>query len=901
MTTNYTVNFRLNLPDFRMGPWHDLVNNNTITIDELLLGLYQGVDTRPWLNGTLYSIGTTAIDMVDNTYWVCGVTHTSALIPTTFAQDRAANPTYWVRAVVGIAPRGEWANSIHYNINDMVTVATEGIVAMCKQAHTSSATPATIHTDAAYWTFLLNFASGITAKQVIYDDTVSALGKTNVQNAIEVLDARTDALAGSIKDAPNDGKLYGRQSQTWSPVSAIVGPQGPQGVPGLPGPTGPEGPEGPTGLQGVPGPTGDASTVPGPIGPQGPKGDQGAASNVPGPQGIPGATGPAGPVGPTGPQGPKGDKGDQGPAGTGMNIKGTVPSAGDLPPTGNAPGDAWVVEDTGDVWVWDGTQWNNAGAIQGPQGPQGPQGIPGPVGPQGPQGNTGPVGPASTVPGPTGPQGPIGNTGPTGPTGPASTVPGPQGPQGPQGNTGPQGPAGPGIAEAPTDGTIYGRMNSGWTPVTAGVSQTYVDNKDALRVLKAGDTMSGDLHVQGIGYFDGPEIDVSGTAYFYSTVLLAHDPVNVLEAATKRYVDSHAGVTQNYVDGVQYGGMQLNGGAEVTQERGTGLLQFTGTGTSWMVDGWQISVQGTAKIQSQQYAPVPLTNLGFRKACGFQISFPNQATLGASDFYFVMQKIEGIRSARLAWGTAGAKPMAICFYTCHSVAGTYSISIRNGVGNRSYVATYTQNVAAVAQLQTFIIPPDTTAGAWTTDNSLGIFVGFCFGCGSTYTAPAANSWQAGNYLAAPGQVNGAATAGAAFYITGLMVIPGVDLPPAANVPYLVRPYDQELLLCQRYYWCSNLETPQGAAIGTMMGYTITTTQLGFSNYRLPVAMRAVPAIQVWNNAVQNQVRNTSTAAVQAIVSAAQSGWSTRGGCFITTGATTQGVWCDFDLIADARL
>jgi hypothetical protein len=86
-----------------------------------------------------------------------------------------------------------------------------------------------------------------------------------------------------------------------------------------------------------------------------------------------------------------------------------------------------------------------------------------------------------------------------------------------------------------------------------------------------------------------------------------------------------------------------------------------------------------------------------------------------------------------------------------------------------------------------------------------------------------------------------------------------------------------------------------------MGYTITTTQLGFSNYRLPVAMRAVPAIQVWNNAVQNQVRNTSTAAVQAIVSAAQSGWSTRGGCFITTGATTQGVWCDFDLIADARL
>ena len=82
MTTEYTKFFRLNLPDFRMGPWHDLVNDDFIKIDELLLGIYQGVDTTPWANNHLYVAGDTAIDLVDGSYWVCSVTHTSGPAPT---------------------------------------------------------------------------------------------------------------------------------------------------------------------------------------------------------------------------------------------------------------------------------------------------------------------------------------------------------------------------------------------------------------------------------------------------------------------------------------------------------------------------------------------------------------------------------------------------------------------------------------------------------------------------------------------------------------------------------------------------------------------------------------------------------------------------------------------------
>ena len=91
-----------------------------------------------------------------------------------------------------------------------------------------------------------------------------------------------------------------------------------------------------------------------------------------------------GPQGPQGPQGPRGEKGEQGNDGTSLNVLGTKESEADLPLRAEK-NDAYLID--GEMWVFDGTNWNNAGKIQGPQGPQGP------VGPQGPKGEQGPVGP----------------------------------------------------------------------------------------------------------------------------------------------------------------------------------------------------------------------------------------------------------------------------------------------------------------------------------------------------------------------------------------------------------------------------------------------------------------------------------------------------------------------------
>lgn len=72
-------------------------------------------------------------------------------------------------------------------------------------------------------------------------------------------------------------------------------------------------------------------------------------------------------VGPQGPQGIQGDRGLTGATGAGLVIKGSVLSADVLPATGQVVGDAWLI-DTGDLYIWTGATWWNAGPLRGPAG-----------------------------------------------------------------------------------------------------------------------------------------------------------------------------------------------------------------------------------------------------------------------------------------------------------------------------------------------------------------------------------------------------------------------------------------------------------------------------------------------------------------------------------------------------
>lgn len=255
----------------------------------------------------------------------------------------------------------------------------------------------------------------------------------------------------------------------------FVGPQGPKGEKGDKGEKGAEGPAGPQGPRGEKGDKGD----PGEKGADGTvafesltpeqkeslrgisitavsidtdgnltitfsDGDSENVGNIIGPQGPQGPQGEKGDVGPQGPQGPQGEKGEQGNDGTSLNILGTKESEADLPLSAEK-NDAYLID--GEMWVFDGANWNNAGRIQGPQGPQGP------VGPQGPKGDPGPQG-IKGDPGEKGEQGIQGLKGDTGL----------QGEKGEAGDAGPKGDKGTTfVPSVDTDGNISWSNTDGIT------------------------------------------------------------------------------------------------------------------------------------------------------------------------------------------------------------------------------------------------------------------------------------------------------------------------------------------------------------------------------------------------------------------------------------------------------
>jgi hypothetical protein len=102
-----------------------------------------------------------------------------------------------------------------------------------------------------------------------------------------------------------------------------------------------------------------------------------------------------------------GSKGDQA---TNIVFKGSVEEVVDLPPSGNTTNDAYIVLADGNLYVWNGTQWENAGPIVGPTGFTGSRGDTGSVGFTGSKGDIGFTG-SRGIQGSSGDSGSIGFTG----------------------------------------------------------------------------------------------------------------------------------------------------------------------------------------------------------------------------------------------------------------------------------------------------------------------------------------------------------------------------------------------------------------------------------------------------------------------------------------------------------
>jgi len=234
-------------------------------------------------------------------------------------------------------------------------------------------------------------------------------------------------------------------------------------------------------------------------------------------------------------------------------------------------------------------------------------------------------------------------------------------------------------------------------------------------------------------------------------------------------------------------------GAMVIDQRNAGASVTQIVGNTFVVDRWFNLGSVTSKFTSQQ-------NAGSLSAANRPTGFINYlgntssaaTSLSATDYYLVVQRIEGLNMADFNWGSASAVTVNLSFWVRSSLTGTFGGSIQNSALDRSYPFTYTISVANTWEQKSITIAGD-TSGTWLTTNGVGAQVVFSLGTGTTFSGTS-GAWAGANYVSATGATSVVGTSGATLYITGVQLEKGST---ATSFDY--RPFGTELALCQRYY------------------------------------------------------------------------------------------------------
>jgi hypothetical protein len=318
--------------------------------------------------------------------------------------------------------------------------------------------------------------------------------------------------------------------------------------------------------------------------------------------------------------------------------------------------------------------------------------------------------------------------------------------------------------------------------------------------------------------------------------LVRYDIAQTLTEAQK--VQARSNIYAAPFDALSYSGLQINGSMEVSQELGAAATVLPATASfqsTYVLDNWKVEYRGTFSITARQVDILSWFGSnalpGHKNALLITVGTA-QGSIGANDQAVITTAIEGYRIARLSFGYAAASPMTVAFMINVAVGGTYSGSIRNGDGTRSYPFSFTL-ASSVFTYVTVTIPGD-VAGAWVTNNNRGMLLSISLAVGTAFTAPA-NAWVAGNFIGVNGTANGVASTSHSIYITGVVVLPGIEAPTAAQSPLIMRPFDQELLTCQRYYY-KGIPPLRGVI------YAASSNLVSRAGARHPVTMRATPAI-----------------------------------------------------------
>jgi hypothetical protein len=385
---------------------------------------------------------------------------------------------------------------------------------------------------------------------------------------------------------------------------------------------------------------------------------------------------------------------------------------------------------------------------------------------------------------------------------------------GPQGEQGLQGPAGPGVPVGGTANQVLAKIdsvnyNTRWVvPSTGDVSKSYVDTQDNLRVLKAGDTMTGALIATAKGHVFGNPSGPSATAavaYTDANILLysyppdnwvgmgtdsggnwwlrtggsgsrapaiwvgengflnlTKDPTSALHAATKQYVDGKV-VTGNYLP-LTGGGMQgridlyaqnyaigVSGCDNITTRMDSGFFQCS-SGTvakGYPTDnGWHTIIACTHSNNANYYSmQLAMTFAGADQRLYFRQTDNNGAAGWRTAWDNVAWNDGTLRTIQFRQGNAGAGAGA--WYDTAGVVQRFFIGTEGGTDEWRVYSTGGGNIMRWHGYDnTVVMPGWLQAGGIDCAGNV-----WCKG-GVLYMSAAGHyiNWDGGNYIAPHGNL-----------------------------------------------------------------------------------------------------------------------------------------------------